>query len=109
MGDRGNVHVKGQDVGEPGVYLYTHWYGSELPNTVAHALDRGRDRWTDGSYLARIIFCEMVKGVESQTDGYGIACFEVDENHPTIEVDVDLQTVDGLAFETYVASRLAGV
>ena len=59
MGDRGNIIVKD---GNSEVYLYTHWTGSDLPDVLRSALKRGKSRWNDGPYLARIIFCEIVKG-----------------------------------------------
>lgn len=71
MGDRGHVYIEPGD-GTPGVWFYTHWAGSSLPGTVADALDRGRDRWSDDQYLARIIFCEMVQPEVLGTTGYGI-------------------------------------
>ena len=39
MGDRANV--KFHD-GEGVVYLYTHWRGTELPQTVRDAMVRGK-------------------------------------------------------------------
>jgi hypothetical protein len=71
MGDRANVRVQENHAGD-GVYLYTHWCGTELPVTVQRALKR-RLWWTDASYLARIVFCGMVAGVEEEETGYGIS------------------------------------
>jgi len=65
MGDRGQIKIND-------VYLYTHWYGSNLKKILASALNRGRSRWEDPEYLARIIFCEMVKGEEMDDEGFGI-------------------------------------
>jgi hypothetical protein len=90
MGDRGNIIVKD---GESTVYLYTHWSGSDLPDVVAAALERGKDRWDDGSYLARILFCEMVKGNEMDTTGFGISSVMCDGG-TDITVNVDDQTAD---------------
>ena len=67
MGDRGQVYVK-----QAGVYLYTHWAASELDEIVKQALIRGKDRWYDAEYLARIIFNEITKGDEQGTTGAGI-------------------------------------
>jgi len=53
MGDRANVRIK--DSGGT-FHLYTHWSGTELPETVRQALLRGKDRWDDEQYLSRIIF-----------------------------------------------------
>lgn len=69
MGDRGNIIIR--DEGAPDLYLYTHWNGSDLPKTLKRALSR-KERWEDSAYLARIIFCEMVKGSEADATGFGI-------------------------------------
>lgn len=39
MGDRANVYVHEGD--QPGVYLYTHWSGHELPETGPHRAGAG--------------------------------------------------------------------
>ena len=85
MGDRANVVVLG--TGPSPVYLYTHWGGSELPATLQAALKRGEGRWTDPSYLARIIFCEMVAGREQSELGYGISTAITDNSYPLLVVN----------------------
>jgi hypothetical protein len=70
MGDRRNVIIN--DSAGAGVALYSHWGGTELPEVVKRALAK-RWRWDDSAYLARIIFCEMVKGSEAEETGFGIA------------------------------------
>lgn len=86
MGDRGNVQVK-EHAAHNGVFFYTHWSGSELPQIVAHALKRGEGRWRDTPYLSRIIFCEMVKGEVMGETGFGISTQECDPNNPLIVVN----------------------
>jgi len=71
MGDRANIIICEEQGSK--IHLYTHWGGSELRNTLAAALDRGRDRWTDESYLTRIIFSEMVRNDINGTTGFGIS------------------------------------
>jgi hypothetical protein len=100
MGDRANVCVKDsyrEDV--PSVYFYTHWGGSELFHTVQNALSR-KQRWDDGPYLARIIFCTMIKEANSWDDetGFGISTGLCDNSYPVIVVDPNKQIV-GLAKE----------
>lgn len=90
MGDRANVYVKD---GDTGVYLYTHWSGYELPETVRTALARCEGRESDGPYLARIVFCEMVKGDEEGTTGYGISTRLCDNEHPIVVLDPMARTV----------------
>lgn len=92
MGDRGNVQVK-EGPSDNGVFFYSHWGGSELPRTVAHALKRGQNRWGDTPYLSRIIFCEMIEDDVHGETGFGISTQECDPEHETIVVDDRNQTV----------------
>lgn len=69
MGDRGQIRVRD---GGSEVILYTHWGASDLETTLASALKRGCSRWNDCSYLARIIFCEMVRDDIEGLTGFGI-------------------------------------
>lgn len=81
MGDRGNILIGG-------VYLYTHWGGSELHKILQDALKK-RWRWDDTPYLTRIIFCEMIKGCEEEETGFAISTKINDNEHNILEVDVD--------------------
>jgi hypothetical protein len=67
MGDRAQVFIEDEKV-----YLYTHWNATELPEIVANALARGKERWDDPEYLTRIIFSEMIKDDINGLTGYGI-------------------------------------
>lgn len=88
MGDRGNIAVQ---TGDKRVYLYGHWSGQEMPEILRKALAR-KARWDDPSYLARIIFCELVGDDKSET-GFGISATIDDNEHPIIVVDCDKQVV----------------
>lgn len=90
MGDRANVIVR---EGDEQVCLYTHGRGSELPKILQSAMQRGKERWRDAPYLARIIFCEMVKGRESTLTGFGISVTPQDGENRVIMVDTDEQAV----------------
>jgi hypothetical protein len=86
------------------VYLYTHWGAEDLEDVLREALGRGRSRWDDPPYLARIIFSEMIRDDLFETTGYGIAPYAIDKREfPTIEVDFEKRTVDGVPFEEIVA------
>lgn len=105
MGDRRNVVVEFEN--DLSVVFYTHWSGSDLPETLANALKRGTSRWSDPSYLARIIFSEMVKDSILDPTGYGIEPIvsgsdEYTEADPGYDLVVDLkdQTVSVLDDET---------
>lgn len=106
MGDRANVKVVETGGGE--LYFYTHWTGYNLQTTLAKALDRGRDRWDDESYLSRIIFSEMIKDTDlDENVGYGISTYKTDSNYDDLVVDTARQLVedrDGeiLSFENFI-------
>jgi hypothetical protein len=98
MGDRAQVHVvanKNKEYNHD-VWLYTHWGGTGLPETVASAIGRG-ERWTDASYLTRIIFSAMIDGDIHGSTGYGIDNHQHGDVYRVITVDLDEQevTVDG--------------
>jgi hypothetical protein len=117
MGDRANIYVKQHDhTGDPkpGIYLYTHWGGTELAATLQEALIRGEERWGDEQYLTRIIFSEMVgTGVDENT-GFGITTYPCDNGWPLLVVDSKNRQVSvsefpydgvetkGLRFEDFV-------
>ena len=69
------------------IYLYTHWGAEHLEDVLREALIRGRSRWDDPPYLARIIFSEMIQDEVLDTTGYGIAPYVMDDEFPTIEID----------------------
>lgn len=92
MGDRGNVLIK-ENAEDKGIYLYTHWSGTELPDVVKSALARGKGRWGDTPYLTRIIFSDMIRDDIDGETGYGIGSHEVDGNHPTIILNDGAHTV----------------
>jgi hypothetical protein len=98
MGDRAQVRVvahKNKEYNHD-VWLYTHWGGSGLIETVAYAIGRG-ERWTDAEYLTRIIFSSMVEQDVRGSTGYGIGNHQHGDVFRVITVDVDEQsvTVDG--------------
>jgi hypothetical protein len=70
MGDRGNIHIITESGGD--IWLYAHWDRYQLPSITAAALERGRGRWGDGSYLARIIFSTLVVNDVLGETGFGL-------------------------------------
>jgi len=70
MGNRASIVVKSQT---DQVVLYTHWNGDELIDVAKKSLNRGKSRWNDLQYLARIIFSDMIAGDERSTTGFGIS------------------------------------
>ncbi len=123
MGDRGNVFfVDGGSAKQlEGIYMYTHWTGSVLPATVRAALVRGRGRWGDSQYLARIIFCELVAESVMEETGFGLSTRMGDNGQYIVRVDDNTQRVSfhdqgkernprdkGIASWTYDAFVAAG-
>lgn len=81
MGDRGQIAIQNDD--DKRVYLYSHWAGRDIPAILQSALLRGKGRWLDDCYLARIVFNEMTKGREMEETGFGIDTVEhEDTSHP---------------------------
>ena len=89
MGDRANIVIQS---GSERVYLYGHWFGCEMPAVAQCALRRNQ-RWDDPAYLARIVFCEMIKGREKEETGFGISASLTDNEYPICVFDVDQQIV----------------
>jgi len=92
VGDRANIHVIADGETE-GVWLYTHWKGYKIHQILKTALIRGRERWDDSQYLARIIFCEMIKDNIMGLTGYGISSQIHDNDRAIIHVYSDKQTI----------------
>ena len=89
MATRGSVKiVEGDDV----IYLYQHWDGDTLPETVKQALIRGESRWGDFPYLARIVFSEMVKDDINGLTGYGISS-TLQDSDVYVTIDTEELTV----------------
>ena len=96
MGCRGTIEIwvngaAPKDKEKP-VVLYTHWGANSMLDDLKKVLNR-RLRWDSPSYLSRMIFCEMVKGSESDETGYGIMTENVGDAEEEIVVDCDRQEV----------------
>lgn len=90
MGTRAEVEVQH---GEGTIYLYQHYDGYEIAETVANALERSESRWNDEAYLTRIIFSEMIKDDINGTMGYGIMLGPADADKYRVKVNPHTQTV----------------
>ena len=75
MGCRGTIEIWENGAApkdeESPVVLYTHWGAHEMLSDLKEVLSK-RKRWGDAAYLSRMIFCQMVKGEEKDSTGYGI-------------------------------------
>ena len=100
MGMRRNIAL---DYGEEKkVYLYTHWDAEGLEQTLAESLERGRGRWGDDSYLARVIFTDMTKDAGEDITGYGLAPYVMDDEFPTLDVSLRTKMVNGVPFDDFI-------
>ena len=104
MGDRANICME-YETGEK-IYFYAHWQGSQLPEILQNALKRGKDRWGDESYLARIIFSEMIKDTILEETGYGISPYITDNGHPIIVVNCKRQMVTFMQYNWPIGGKL---
>ena len=100
MGDRGNIILKQEKGGK--IYFYSHWGGSQLKETLANALLRGKERWGDEPYLSRIIFSEMIKDQVMELTGFGITTYMTDGEDQCVTVDMSEQKVGRLSFQEFV-------
>lgn len=88
MGDRANVYIHEED--KPGIYVYTHWYGTELPQKVKSALetDRAQRRLTDSMYLTRILIEELTSDDRDSETGWGVGTEVGDGSDRIVDVRV---------------------
>jgi len=91
MGCRGQVCVKMWD-NDPDVYLCTHYTAHNLPDLVRQVILDGR-RIEDNSYLARIIFCQMVQSHLFDDRGFGIDTCLYTDIQVLVTVDPDKKKV----------------
>ncbi|NIS94938.1 MAG: hypothetical protein GTN97_03310 [Nitrosopumilaceae archaeon] len=87
MGSRGQILIK-----DTGVYLYTHYSAMKLPEMLHSALSK-KLRLDDPEYLARIIFCEMVKDDLEGELNFGIDTILHDDVWLLLVVDCEKQKV----------------
>lgn len=89
MGNRANIQIKYSEGND--IFFYSHWSGRDVDNIVQSALLRGKSRWNDESYLARIIFCELIQRDVLELTGYGISPYEIEAGSPKCIVDMPNQ------------------
>lgn len=107
MGDRANIKFQEENGGT--MYFYTHWHGFDyMKQALMRALAK-KVRWDDDSYLARMIFCEVVKADIESSTGFGLSTQLYDNEHPIIVVDIRSQSVtigddSPMSFEEFITS-----
>jgi hypothetical protein len=95
MGDRGQIAIEQDNNHFPApVFFYTHWQGHAIKQRLQEALEKGKGRWDDPSYLARIIFCQLVREEWNKTDGFGLMGVSAgDSEYPLLCVNMREQKV----------------
>lgn len=94
MGDKGNIKIKYEDGNS--IYFYGHWSGYKMFDILKDALIKGKSRWNDEAYLARIIFCELIKDSTDEITGFGIAPYVCDNEYPILSVNCSLKEIEML-------------
>jgi len=121
MGDRAVIVIEKDNSGlfPHEIYFYTHWRGSEIKEILQDALKRGKERWDDGSYLARIIFCSLIGDKKDTTTGFGISTAIVDSEYRLLcvnmeegvvrirnsKISLDSEVIQTWTFAEYVAQN----
>jgi hypothetical protein len=102
MGDRANFGFR--DSKEDVVFLYGHWAGYKMLDTLARAVDKARPRWNDETYATRIAISQIVGTDWEALTGWGITVNELADNEHKVPIidwaqglftlyEEDLQTV----------------
>jgi hypothetical protein len=71
MGARINFVFKDRE-DKPAVVLYSHWGQDEWQRDLAMALDHARPRWSDESYVTRMIISYLIQDSILESTGFGI-------------------------------------
>lgn len=103
MGDRANVYIHEGD--KPGVYVYTHWYGTELPDLVTAALEtpNAKSRADDYPYLTRILIEDLLTRTSSlgEATGWGVSTEVGDGDGRIVDVNVSFRNGVTVTYEGY--------
>lgn len=114
MGDRANIlfHDAPRDRHpQDGVYLYTHWHGTELSRLLAQGLHAARNRWDDPAYCTRIVI-DTILTITDQHDtetGWGISTSIQDNEHPILVVNYAEQRVYSVAETSMLRTAIKGM
>ena len=95
MGARINFVFKDRE-DKPAVVLYSHWGQDEWQRDLAMALDHARPRWSDESYVTRMIISYLIQDSILESTGFGIYAINdisADLGDHTVIVDIVQETV----------------
>jgi phage-related protein len=75
------------------LYLYTHHNADSIVEKVRNVLDL-RTRWDDPDYFSRVLFCEMIKDEEKDSDeDFGIGTMLYADINILVTLDFEKQHV----------------
>ena len=109
MGDRGNIKII--DGSGDAIYVYGHWWGSDLPDVARRALvaadmkDAHGNRWDDAGYLSTFV----VRQMDDQKDawpGCAISGHVLDNEYPIIVLDTRDRTVRIADFDWRIRAEM---
>ena len=84
MGDRANFGFR--DRKGDTVFLYGHWAGFKMLETLARAVQAAEPRWSDETYATRIAISNIVGPDWEQKTGWGITVNELADNEHKVPV-----------------------
>jgi hypothetical protein len=91
MGDRATFVIE-QENGQS-IYLYSHWGGEGMMDTVAYGLNIARPRWGDEGYATRIFISQIIANDWKDEAGYGITTYFCDSEHSVPVINFTKGTV----------------
>jgi hypothetical protein len=85
MGDRANFGFRS---GEHTIFLYGHWAGEGMMDTLAQAVNAARPRWNDPAYATRIAITHIVdqNRAELSETGWGLSIDNLCDNEHKVPV-----------------------
>jgi hypothetical protein len=75
----------------PSLWLYTHWFGTQLPAYAADMLDAARERWGDPSYGTRLAVGRAFELFSSRLLGWGLSATADDMGDGGRYVEIDMR------------------
>lgn len=117
MGDRGHIHIHDSSrENDPGIWVYTHHYGSELLALTSAVLTASRERWNDPGYfaaqvIARLYLEHAVSGINTEPDdtGDGGRVIHLDTDKGEVTVEAAGERYGPVSFADYVATPTSQV
>ena len=91
MGDRATFVFEQSDGNA--IYLYGHWAGADMMDTLATALIAAMPRWDDESYATRIAISNIIDVEWKQETGWGLSTYFCDSEHSVPVVNFQTKTV----------------